>query len=151
MAFAAWECAHGEAEPAFLQCASTVALSPADDSVDTNSVIIEGAGTIKLFGESPHIIIKRVRFVPLVLVTQAAPPSASITLVNSPSLNLLGKKDRSISDISYGMYQCDGDNNWYEIYFVQQGTALLNELEQRVAALEGKSQQSRKKKKRSGE
>jgi hypothetical protein len=136
MVFTNWYTAHGEAAPAFLQCADIVPLSPADDSVDTNSVIIEGAGTITSFGESPHKVIKHVQFTPLVL--RAQPGSPSITLVNSPHLNLLGKKNRAINDISFGNYFCNGDDVWTEIYFTQRGSATLTELEERIAALEAK-------------
>lgn len=136
MTFTPWNTAHGEAAPAYLPCDSTVALGPADDSVDTNTVIIEGAGRISSFGDCPNVVLKRVKFIPLVLVTQAPGGGPSITLVNSPSLNLLGKKDRSISDTSYGMYMCDGANHWSEVYFVQQGSALVSELELRIAELE---------------
>lgn len=139
MAFTPWQTAHGDAEPAYLQCADTVALSPADDSVDTNDIIIEGAGTITSFGESSHRVIKRVQFVPLV---KAA--SASITLVNSSHLNLLGKKNRSIGGVSYGMYLCNGADHWNEVYFVEQGQALISELEDRLKALEEQWQQFRK-------
>jgi hypothetical protein len=140
MTFTAWETAHGDAAPAFLQCSDTVALSPADDSVDTNDIIIEGAGTISSFGESPHRVLKRVKFVPLVMAEHAAPGSPAITLINSNALNLLGKKNRAISGVSYGMYLSDGQNSWSEVYFVQQGSALINELEERIAALEKKLQ-----------
>jgi hypothetical protein len=132
--FTPWETAHGDAEPAFLPCADTVALSPGDDSVDTNDIIIEGAGTITSFGDSPHRVIKRVKFVPLVVRGQGA----AITLVNSTHLNLLGKKNRSIGDVSYGMYLSDGNNHWFEVYFTAQGQALVSELEQRLIALEDK-------------
>jgi hypothetical protein len=139
--FTPWECAHGEAAPAWLTVAPIVALAPADDSVDTNSVVIEGAGTIESFGDCPHVVMKRVRFVPLVLAITNEPrpaPGAAITLVNSMVLNLLGKKDRAIAGVSFGMYQCDGGDHWTEIYFATQGAALVNELEQRIADLESR-------------
>ena len=142
MSFVPWNCAHGEAGPAYLQCDSTVAIAPPDDSVDTNSIVIEGAGTIESFGDCPHVVMKRVRFVPLV---RAAPGAPAITLVNSPKLNLLDKRDRAINDIAYGMYQCDGRDHWDEIYFAMRGAALVNELEQRLAALEERSRRRRKK------
>ena len=143
MVFTPWETAHGDAAPAFLPCGDIVELSPADDSVDTNDIIIEGAGTITSFGDSPHNVLKRVKFVPLVRA-RAKPPSASITLVNSAALNLLGKKNRSFGDISYGMYLSDGAGHWNEVYFVQQGAALVNELEDRVSALEAKRRRKAK-------
>jgi len=114
MVFTPWQTAHGDAEP---------------------------------FGDSPHHVIKRIKFVPLVLRTEddkAKPPSASIKLINSTHLNLLGKKDRSIGDVSYGMYLCDGNNRWDEVYFVAQGSALVSELEERVRALEDQWQQFKK-------
>lgn len=145
MVFTPWLTAHGEAEPALLRCADTVTISPADDSVDTNSVIIEGAGIINSFGDSPHNVIKRVKFVPLVLRGADERAKPTILLVNSTNLNLLSGTQRSISNVAYGIYHCGGDNKWNEVYFVQQGTALINELEarlndleERVAALEAK-------------
>jgi len=137
MVFTPWNTAHGEAAPSFLTVADTVPLSPADNTVDTNDVIIEGAGTITSFGDSPHKVIKRVKFVPLVLRAPGG-GGASITLINSGILNLLGKKNRTISDVSYGMYLCDGSDHWSEVYFAQQGSALVSELEDRLAALEAK-------------
>jgi hypothetical protein len=136
--FTPWETAHGEAEPAWLSVGQggVVALSPSDDSVDTNDVIIEGAGTINSFGESPHKVIKRVKFVPLVLKEADERAIPTIILNNSPSLNLLSGQQRSISKVSYGMYHCDGQDHWVEVYFVQQGSALVTELEERLAKLE---------------
>jgi hypothetical protein len=136
MSFVPWNCAHGEAMAMFLPVADVVALSPADDSVDTNSVVVEGAGIISSFGDCPHVVMKRVRFIPLVL--RAAPGSPAITLVNSTKLNLLQKSDRTINDISYGMYQCDGRDHWDEIYFVQRGDPTIVELAERLAKLEAR-------------
>src|SRR4029077_4323596 len=142
MVFTPWNTAHGEAAPAYLQCAATVALSPGDDSVDTNTVVIEGAGTILSFGDCPYIVMKRVKFAPLVLREgdERAPPggggSATIVLENSARLNLLSGQRRSINAEAYGMYFCPGDGNWNEVYFVQKGSALINELEERLWALE---------------
>jgi hypothetical protein len=140
MTFTPWNTAHGEAAPVWLQVASMVPLAPMDDSVDTNTVVIEGAGTITSFGDCQNVVLKRVKFVPLVMAGMAddRAPSATILLVNSPQLNLLSGQQRSISKVSYGMYQCDGDDNWNEVYFVQQGAALVTELEERLAALEAK-------------
>jgi len=138
MVFTPWHTAHGEAAPSFLTVADIVPLSPADNSVDTNDVIIEGAGTITSFGDSPHNVIKRVKFVPLVVLRKSGGGGSSIILINSVILNLLGKKDRTISDVSYGMYLCDGSDHWSEVYFAQQGSALVSELEERVAVLEAK-------------
>jgi len=137
MSFTPWSTAHGEAAPAFLQCATVVPLAPMDDSVDTNTVVIEGAGTIISFGDCQNVVMKRVKFVPLVMAAAGEDrASATILLVNSAFLNLLSGQQRSISRVSYGIYQCDGDNHWNEVYFVQQGAALVSELEQRVRALE---------------
>jgi hypothetical protein len=145
MAYTPWLTAHGEAAPMILRVATIVPLSPADDSVDTNTVVLEGAGTIMSFGPSPHIVLKRVKFIPLVLREGSErAPGAAITLVNSASLNLLSGQQRSINGVSYGMYVCDGMNRWDEIYFVQQGAysdaSVLNdqlaELERRLALVE---------------
>jgi hypothetical protein len=141
MPFAPWKCAHGEAEAALLRCASITALAPDDDSVDTNTVIIEGAGTINSFGPSSQVVMKRVKFVPLVLRGADERALPTITLVNSPQLNLLSGQQRSISKPSYGNYFSEGDGTWDEIYFVQQGSALVSELEERIAALEQRLEQ----------
>lgn len=143
MAFTSWNTAHGEAAPAYLQCASTVALSPADDSVDTNTVVIQGAGTILSFGDTPHVVLKRVKFEPLVMAGHAPPGGgggggASITLENNIRLNLLSGQRRSINDEAYGMYFCPGDGNWNEVYFVQKGTPTVMVLEDRIANLESR-------------
>jgi hypothetical protein len=139
MTFTHWNTAHGEAAPAWLSVAATVPLSPADDSVDTNTVFIEGAGTITSFGDCQHHVLKRVKFVPLVMVgREDMAASATIILENSARLNLLSGQQRSISKVSYGMYACDGNNKWNEVYFVQQGAALINELEERLQVLEEK-------------
>jgi len=133
MAFTPWNTAHGEAAAAWLSVAPVVPLAPMDDSVDTNTVVIEGAGTIVSFGDCQNIVLKRVKFVPLV---RAA--ATTIILQNSARLNLLSGQQRSISKVSYGMYMCDGDDNWSEFYFVQQGMALVSDLEQRLQVLEDK-------------
>jgi len=131
MSFTPWSTAHGEAAPAWLSVAPVVPLAPMDDSVDTNTVIIEGAGTIRSFGDCQNFVLKRVKFVPLV---RAA--ATTIILENSAKLNLLSGQQRSISKVSYGMYLCDGDNTWSEVYFVHQGAVLVSDLEQRLQALE---------------
>jgi hypothetical protein len=89
------------------------------------------------YGNCCYVVMKRVRFVPLVTADRAA-PGAAITLVNSTALNLLGKKNRAIGGVAFGMYQCDGRDTWTEIYFATQGAALVNELEDRIADLESK-------------
>jgi hypothetical protein len=136
MPFAPWKCAHGEAEAALLRVDSTVALAPDDDSVDTNTVVIEGAGTINSFGPSTQVVMKRVKFSPLVLRGADERATPTIELVNSTSLNLLSGQQRSINKPAYGLYFCEGNDTWDEIYFVQQGSALVSELEERLAALE---------------
>lgn len=143
MAFTSWNTAHGEAAPAYLQAASEVPLSPADDSVDTNTVVIEGTGIILSFGDCPYIVLKRVKFVPLVLAGRAPPAGggAVITLENSIRINLLTGQRRSINDEAYGMYFCNGDNNWNEVYFVQKGTFTPAVLEERLADLERRVKQ----------
>lgn len=143
MAYTSWNTAHGEAAPAYLQCAAEVPLSPADDSVDTNTVVIEGAGTILSFGDCSYIILKRVKFNPLVLRAPGGGGGASITLENSARLNLLSGQRRSINAEAYGMYFCNGDNNWNEVYFVQKGTApataaSVSVVEDRIANLESR-------------
>jgi hypothetical protein len=140
MPFAAWNCAHGEAAPVWLPVAEVVPLAPMDDSVDTNMVVIEGAGSILSFGDCQRHIMVRVMFTPLVMAGYVPPGGgggqATIRLVNSLQLNLLSGQQRSISNVSYGMYLCDGDNKWNEVYFVQQGAAMVTQLEDRLAALE---------------
>lgn len=138
-----WACAHGEPPAVTLDVASTVAISPPDDSVDTNSVVIVGEGTINSFGVCDCPITKRVAFLPVGVAgaaTQAGPPS--IVLVNSVALNLLGKNDRTITVQSYGEYSCDGNDVWTETAFTATGVALtevrVNELEQRVTDLEAR-------------
>lgn len=147
MVFTPWQTAHGEAAPAYLQCASTVPLSPGDDSVDTNTVVIQGAGTIVSFGDCPYIVMKRVKFEPLVLTGRVPPGggsvggSSTIELENSLRLNLLSGQRRSINDEAYGLYFCNGDNNWNEVYFVQKGTftpAVMSVQEDRIANLESR-------------
>jgi len=137
MAFTPWNTAHGEAAPAYLQCAAEVPLSPADDSVDTNTIVIEGAGVILSFGDCPYIVLKRVKFVPLVMADRApGGGGATIVLENSIRLNLLSGQRRSINGEAYGMYFCPGNGTWNEVYFVQKGAVLVSDLEQRVQALE---------------
>lgn len=138
MVFTPWFTAHGEAAPAWLACDTTVALAPDDDSVDTNSIVIEGTGIINSFGTCSKYVLKRVKFVPLVLRDADERAVPTITLVNSTNLNLLSGQQRSIKGPSFGMYLCDGSDSWSEVYFVQQGSALINELEERVAALEAR-------------
>lgn len=146
MPFTPWNTAHGEAAPVLLRCEPTTALGPMDDSVDTNTVVIEGAGTIVSFGDCQRHVLKRVKFMPLVLreADERAPPGggggggAVIELVNSAQLNLLSGQRRSINGVAYGMYHCDGANNWNEVYFAQQGTFTANVIDARIEALEAR-------------
>lgn len=147
MSFAPWNCARGEAAPAWLQAASVVPISPMDNSVDTNTVVIEGAGTILSFGDCTNYVMKWVKFVPLTTRAPGGGGGASIQLVNSQQLNLLSGQQRSINAVSYGQYQCDGNNNWNEVYFVQMGTAPavlasdVASLESRLVDLERRMRQ----------
>ena len=111
MPIAQWECAHGDAPPVTLRAAATVALQPADDSVDTNSVIVSGAGQITWFGQGP-LVTKKVTFLP----TGTAQP---ITLIHQPPrMILLGGQSKTITHKSFGSYSCDGAGNWTEISYV---------------------------------
>ena len=127
------DCAHGDAASVTLQCADIVALAPLDDSVDTNFVRIEGAGTITSFGEGPRIT-KRVLFLPA---------GGTITLVNSPTLVLLAGKQRIIRSTAHAEYVCDGEGRWIESYFAETGLLAvehrIEELERRMAELENQS------------
>jgi hypothetical protein len=123
-----WRCAHGEAPAVTLACASTVALAPFDDSVDSNVVLIKGGGTIEWFGEAPPIL-KRVLF------------QAGITLKhNPPQLQLLTCRDRHIIVAAIGLYACDGDGHWHEVHFTETGarelSRRLDRLEDRLAEIE---------------
>jgi hypothetical protein len=142
MVFTPWNTAHGDASPELLRVEDTVVLDPLDDSVDTNTVILEGAGTITSFGPSSRVVMKRVKFVPLVLIREGEDPGPqalpTIILVNSPMLNLLSGQQRSMSKVSYGMYLSNGSDHWDEVYFVQKGTALANDLEDRMNDLEAR-------------
>jgi len=108
MAIIPWNCAHGDAPPVAIAAAATVAISPDDDSVDTNTVAITGSGTITSFGACSTPITKRVHFM----------PTGTITLVHSsPSLRLSGSVNKTITQESFGEYQCDGASNWTELSF----------------------------------
>jgi hypothetical protein len=108
-----WECAHGDAPTVTLPCASTVAISPLDDSVDTNKVVITGTGSIYSFGPGP-LVTKQVTFEPI---------GGSIVLENSSSLVLLGFQNRTINNPGIGTYCCDGAGNWTEESFTDTSVA----------------------------
>jgi hypothetical protein len=115
-----WRCAHGEAPAVTLTCARTVALSPPDESVDSNVVLIKGSGTIEWFGEAPPVI-KRVLF------------QAGITLKhNPPQLSLLCCRDRYITTPAIGLYASGGDGGWSEVHFTETG---VRELSRRIDAI----------------
>lgn len=123
-----WRCAHGEAPAVAVACARTVELAPIDDSVDSNVVLIEGAGTIEWFGDGPPIL-KRVLF------------PAEITLLhNPPRLQLLTCQDRKITTPAIGLYASDGNGRWNEVHFTATGaeeiTRRLQRIEQRLADIE---------------
>jgi hypothetical protein len=126
-----WNCARGDASTAEISVADTVNIAPDDDSVDTNSITLVGLGNIRSFGLCSNRITKTIRFLP---------QGGNIKLINSLALNILGKKDRTISHEGYGTYICHGDSNWIEFYFTDAGTYITaeeyNDLEARVSALE---------------
>jgi len=133
-----WDCAQGDAAPKTLPCAATVNLAPPDDTVDTNSVIIAGNGTITSFGPSPQAVVdfqvdadgnpvldtngdpvlvrqawgctKQITFEP----TSTGSP---IILTNGATLALLGGATRTITHKSIGEYTCDAGGNWIENSF----------------------------------
>lgn len=123
----AWNCALGEANPATLPCASTVALGPPGNSVDTNAITITGNGTINSFGICQDKIMKRVMF---------SPSGGNIVLANSAALALLSGANRTIANRSFGTYQCNGDSIWTETYFHSVGVGDGADLEARIVALE---------------
>jgi hypothetical protein len=119
-----WECAQGDAPPVTLPVAATVEIAPPDDSVDTNKVIIQGAGTISSFGSDAPLVTKDVKFVPT---------GGSITLVNSASFTLIGNVTRTVIGNSYSRFASDGAGNWLEIGSSAAGGGYLGT----VAAVSG--------------
>jgi hypothetical protein len=123
-----WRCAHGEAPAVTLACARTIELAPRDDSVDSNVVLIEGAGTIEWFGDGPPVI-KRVLF----------PPGITLRH-NPPQLQLLTCLDRRINTPAVGLYASDGEGHWSEVHFTATGAAelsrRLDRIEQRLDDIE---------------
>jgi collagen triple helix repeat protein len=123
-----WQCAQGDAPTKALPCAATVAIAPADDSVDTNRVTITGTGTIYSFGPAAQTIIDSEADengdpVPIYSswgVTKKVvfqPSGGSITLAHSASLYLIGQASRSISTVCIGTYRCDANGIWVEESF----------------------------------
>jgi hypothetical protein len=131
--------AFGDAPSKTLPAAATVAIAPADDSVDTNRIIITGSGTINSFGiayggqtraqylndpddvaatDDVITVTKRVEFRP--------DAGQVITLHHDPlNVSLLGGADRVIKTKSFGEYQSDTTGYWCEISFAQ-GDLLPN-------------------------
>ena len=119
MPFGPWNCALGDAPPKTLPLASTVAISPADDSVDTNTVIVQGTGNVYALGPAP-VSVDGVTPWQVTKQVTWQPAGGPITLVhNPPWLNLLGVTNRTINDASIGKYQCDASGRWTELSFSQ--------------------------------
>jgi hypothetical protein len=121
-----FECALGDGPAVSLPAATIVAISPGDDTVDANRVIITGSGTINSFGVAcqgqldsegrPLTVSKRVQFTP--------DAGQTITLHhNPPGLVLLGGIDRAIAAKAFGEYQSDASGNWTEISYSQSTVA----------------------------
>ena len=110
--------------------AATTAISPADDSVDANNVIITGTGTISSFGACPYPITKQLVF------------EGGVTLVHSPQMVLLtGGADRVTPGRSVGTYQTLGNGVWVEVVFSTLETVdpllgTVNSLQSQVATLQ---------------
>jgi hypothetical protein len=103
-----WQCALGDAPAVTFPAATTVAIAPPDDSVDSNKIVITGTGAISSFGASAPLVTKDITFVP---------SGGAITLINSAQLSLLGGT-RIINGQSFGRYASDGAGHWQEIgYF----------------------------------
>src|SRR5262245_61922410 len=115
MAIVPWECALGDAPPETLAAAATVTISPADDSIDTNNIIISGSATIYSLGAGPTGlgVTKRVHFVPTNSTT------LTITLAHTPpGLKLLGGVSHLIQNECVGIYAWDGVGSWVEQSFI---------------------------------
>ena len=113
MSFAAWNCAHGDSPPVALPVGNTVAISPPDDSVDTNRVVVSGNGYIYSLGPgptdengNPWPVTKQVVFDP-------SSSSQPIVLVQGAALNLLGGVSRTIAVTSICEFYWSGAA-WYE-------------------------------------
>jgi hypothetical protein len=95
-----WRAAHGDAAPVTLACAPTVHLAPWDDRIDSNIIhITEGSGPIQSFGWG-QACTKRVLF------------DQGIILKHSGRLQLLGLRDREITEPAIGIYSTTGDGYW---------------------------------------
>jgi hypothetical protein len=102
--FAPFDVAFGHASVMTLPVAATVAIAPPDDTVDTNKIIVTGTGTVSSLGPgplptygqpdeevpTPWGVNKQVTWIP----QDATHP---IILINSPTLNLLGSVNRTIT------------------------------------------------------
>jgi hypothetical protein len=122
MPFAPFTCALGDSPAVSLPAASEVDLSPPNDLVDSNRVVVVGSGVISSFGLAcggllgeqgePRTVSKKIHFQP--------DAGQSITLHhNLPALKLLGGADRPISAEAFGEYQSDAAGNWTETRFSQ--------------------------------
>jgi hypothetical protein len=111
-----WQCALGDAPPATLAVAATVAIAPPDDSVDTNKIVITGTGSISSFGTTAPLVTKDITFVP---------SGGAITLVNSAQLVLLGGANRNITTQCFSRFACDGAGHWQEISFASSSGGLF--------------------------
>ena len=124
MSIMPWQCAQGDAPSMILPCASTVALAPPDDSIDTNKIIITGNGTISSFGPppGPQLIDPSVdppEIVSVGVTKQVTfqPSGGNIILQNGAALTLLGNATRTVANKSIGVYACDTLGNWTEQSF----------------------------------
>jgi hypothetical protein len=132
-----------------------VDIAPADDSVDTNIVIIEGFGEIDTFGFGPGgFIRKRIIFRPTA-PGESAPdgqgPAPTITIRhNPPWLLTTTGNDRIVRDESYAEYVCNESGNWFELYHTATGAMAfenrINALEQRLAEVEAMLRKRERKK-----
>lgn len=124
-----WTSAVGDTPPVTLTFstnptyATLIDLCPSDNSVDSNTVIIQGPGTISSFGNGPGVnILMKVYFQPYTdlvsnpsITLQNVPPG---TLGTPPTISLLGGANRTITHNSMGVYSCDELGNWTELYFI---------------------------------
>jgi len=119
-----------------------VTLCPADLSVPTNHVIITGNGTINSFGPSqawtdsiqdpneedpdnpvlPNVPVPAVTGITKTITFQPDSGQTITVKHTSPTLVLLGNRDRVISKQAIGTYSVDRNNNWTEQYYAEQPT-----------------------------
>jgi hypothetical protein len=98
-------------------------LAPRDGGIDTNNVILHGAGLVESFGPGREGLE--------LTVNVAFSPDGMILLRhNAPDLVLMTGQDRVIDTLSFGRYRCIG-GYWHEISFDETGA---NNLERRVTA-----------------